>query len=142
MIRATSDTATSATTVLGTVTALAFSVTSGVTYCFAFNVLFRSATTTNGLKLGLQFPAATIAGANIMIPSGADGTAQVGWITSSGDSVTATGVETADTTYLALIDGNIRPSANGTLQVVFASEVSDAASVVKQESAGMIVTIP
>jgi len=120
-----------------------FAVTSGITYCFAFNVLYQSKHTANGLKLGLTFPAAAIVSANVFIPAGADGTGQVGWITASGDSVTAAGVEATGTTYVALIDGTIRPTANGNIAVQYAAEVSTTEGVIiKQESAGFLIAVP
>ena len=141
--RATADVATSTTSALANVTALAFSVVSGTTYCFAFNVLFQSNTLTTGLKLGLTFPAATIVSANAVIPIAADGTASMfaGTITSSGDSVTGTAVEATGTNYLAMVDGTIKPSANGTLQLQYASEDTGGV-VVKEQSVGMMIPVP
>lgn len=143
-VRAAADVATALTTVLANVTALAFSVVSGTTYMFAFNILFKSQVTTTGLKLGLTFPAVTTVGCMVRIPVAADGTAGElqGQITSSGDSVIGTGVEATGTTYMAEMKGVIRPSANGTLQVQYASEISATGVTVLAQSVGILVTVP
>jgi hypothetical protein len=123
---------------------LSFSVVSGTCYTFSFDVLFQSAAITNGLKLGLTFPAATVIGANVYIPIAADGTAAAyhGYINTSGDSVVGTAVATADTTYLASLWGTIRPSANGTLQVQHASEISTARGVrIMADSMGALAIV-
>jgi hypothetical protein len=133
---------------LANVTGLAFSVTANTTYKFDFDVLFRATlngSTTCGLKVGLTFPAATIVSATAQIPVAADGTAAMfsGWITSSGDAVTGTGVQAKDVDYVAKVYGVIRPSADGTLQVQAAAELTStiAGIVVRQNSAGTLTTI-
>jgi hypothetical protein len=140
------DLLTAGTTVLTNANGLFFPLASGTTYLFAFDVLFKSVNPGLGLKLGLTFPAAVIVSATAYIPFAADGAGGEfqGWITSSGDSVTATGVETADTIYKASIEGTIRPSVNGNLQLQYASELSTAAGrgvVIKQQSAGVLMTL-
>jgi hypothetical protein len=139
------DLATNVGTTLTTLASLGFLLSSGTTYSFAYKVLFQSGGPTVGLKLGLNFPAATVQGATARIPAAADGTAAEfqGWITSSGDAVTGTGVEASGTNYIATIDGLILPSANGTLVPVFAAEVASTAGIlIKQQSAGILVTLP
>lgn len=143
-VRLTADTATSTTTALANATGLSFSVSSGTTYGFEFYPIFRSGAATNGIKLGLTFPAVTIIAATAGIPIAADGAGGElqGWISSSGDSVIGTGVQTAAVDYRAEIRGTIRPSANGSLQVQFGCELSTTLGVVvKQESYGVLWTI-
>lgn len=138
------DLATLTTTLLQTSPSLLFALTSGITYHFEFRVLFSCGQTTTGIKLGLAFPAATVVAASVNIPIAADGTAGelVGQITSSGDSVTGTGVETTGVVYLARIDGMIRTTVNGNLTLLYASEVSTAgALLIKQESNGELWTV-
>jgi hypothetical protein len=116
----------------------------GSTYIFSFDVLFQSATITTGLKLGLTFPAAEVVSARVDIPVAADGTGAdfTGWITSSGDSVVGTAVQAATTTYLARMEGTIRTSAPGTLQVQYAAEVSTAVGVIiVRESVGVMIPV-
>lgn len=138
-----SDLTTSLTTALRDATGLSFALSSGVTYGFEFYPIFRSAAATNGIKLGLTFPSATIIAATARIPIAADGAGGElqGWITSSGDSVIGTGVQTANTDYRAEIKGTILPSANGNLQVRYAGELSTTLGVViKQQSFGVLTT--
>jgi hypothetical protein len=78
------------------------------------------------------------------IPQAADANNAMfhGWITTSGDAVISTGVQTANTDYLARVQGTIRPSANGTLQLRYASEVSTTVgAVIRQQSFGVLKTI-
>jgi len=134
------DAPSSITTGLVNVTGLAVPLLSGKTYGFLAQILFRSATTTTGLKFGATFPAVTDVGINVDIPVAADGTAGTfhGWITSSGDSVIGTGVQAANTTYQGAVWGTIRPSANGTLQIQSGGEITVTPTVVKAFS-NMIV---
>lgn len=112
------------TQTLADATGLTFTVNSGITYYFEFFLLFSMDNAANGLNCGLTFPASTAFSAAAMIPNGADGTsaARYGWITSSGDSVTAsTSPSPSGTVFMASLKGEIKPSATGTLQVQFAS---------------------
>lgn len=125
-VRLISDVATALTTALANTSGQSFALVSATCYNFEFKVLFKSQATTTGIKLGLTFPSATIVAAAAIIPAaadGVDGTVQ-GQITSSGDSVIGTGVEATGVAYLAKVYGTIIPSANGTLQLQHASEVS------------------
>jgi hypothetical protein len=139
------DLATNVGTTLTTMATLGFLLSSGTTYTFAYNIIFQSGGPTVGLKLGLNFPAATVQASNVAIPVAADGTAAefFGTISSSGDSVTGTGVETSGTNYLATIEGTIRPSANGTLVPIFSAELASTAGIlIKQQSSGVLVALP
>ena len=142
-VKLTADLAASTSTTLTNTTGLSFPVTSGVYYHFKFGVLFRSAATTTGLKLGMTFPAVTRFGATIMTPIAADGAGGQfqGWITTSGDSVIGTGVQAANTDYFAIIEGMILASANGTLQVQHASEVASSGVTIRQGSFGQLYTL-
>jgi hypothetical protein len=130
---------------LATSATMLFAISSGVHYAFEWIVLFRSAATTNGVRLGLVFPAATYFGATVRIPVAADATGGEfqGQLTSSGDAVIGTGVEATGTTYVATIDGVINASANGNLQLVYGSELTTGSGIViKQGSHGILRTLP
>ena len=91
-----------------------------------------------------MFPAATIVSAMARTITAADGVSSVwsGAITTSGDGVTVTSAPAANTDYLAVIEGTIRPSANGTLHVYHAGEVATASgAVVRQNSNGILWAI-
>lgn len=131
----TSDQAFTSTTPAN-VTGLSVSLAANTNYRVEALILFTSAATTTGIKPTLTYPAVTVASFNVDAPAAADGTAGMfqGWITASGDAVTATGVQATATTYLARIVGVIRPSAAGTLQVQVGTEVASSAITVKAHS--------
>jgi uncharacterized protein YabE (DUF348 family) len=113
---------------------MSFAVTAGRAYRFRGLIVHRSAATTTGLKVGLTCPAFTVLATNVSIPVAVDGTAAFfhGMITSSGDSVTGTGVPVAAQDNLAVVDGIIIPSASGTVQFQYASEVSGSGVTIRQ----------
>lgn len=143
-VRLSANLPTLSTNALANATGLFFALQSGITYGFQFFPIFRTHLATNGIKLGLTFPAAVMVTANVRIPVAADGVSGEfqGWITSSGDSVIGSGVQSTGTNYLAEIFGTIRPSANGNLQVQYASELTASTSAIMQESYGILTVIP
>lgn len=132
----TADLAASTTTTLANTTGLSFAVTSGVTYRFRALIVFRTAALTTGIKLGVTTPAFTVFTGNCSIPFAADGAGGIwhGFLTTSGDSVTSTGVPAINTDLLAVMDGLIVPSANGTVQVQHATEVAASAATIRRGS--------
>jgi hypothetical protein len=125
-------------------TGLAFPVANGVHYGFKFVVLFQTVALTTGIRFGLTFPAVTRFGCSVSIPDAAvDGTAAFwhGRITASGDSVVSAGVEAINTDYVAVIEGVIVPSANGTLQLQHATEVNTSNVLVRQGSYGCLLPL-
>lgn len=125
------DSGTQTTSAVTNLASLAFTVSNNVPYQFEYSILFRSAATTNGIKLGLTTPAFNTFAATARIPVAADGVGGElqGWLTTSGDMVVGTGVQAVNTTYMAWIDGTIVPSANGTLQPQFAGELNTSTGV-------------
>lgn len=111
---------------LANVTDLSFNVTSGRTYRYKFYVIYSSAITTSGIRLGLTYPAATLATATAQLSAGGDGTAGYtqGVINTSGDSVVAASTPVINTQHLGFVEGIITPSANGVVQLRGASEVN------------------
>lgn len=135
VVKITADQA-SVVTALANTTGLSFAVTSGTYYRFTGLIVFRTAATTTGLRLGLTCPAFTVMTARVEIPSAADAASGdwQGWVTSSGDSVVGPGVQAANTDYLAKIEGIILPSANGTVQLQHATEIAASAATVRPGS--------
>ena len=125
------------------VTNNSFSVTSGVYYHFRFMVPHRSTVATVGLKLGLTFPAVTVFAcflqSNLAV-AGVGGGSQ-GFITASGGSFIVTAIPAINTDYLAVVDGVILPSANGTLQLQFAAETTGATVTCRNGAMGFLYTI-
>lgn len=143
-VRMQSNTATGTTTGLVTASGQIFALTSGTTYNFKWNVLFQSGAASNGLRLGLTFPAATIVAAKVEIPIAAPGVDCFfeGCVITSGASVAATATQAANTTYMATVEGTIRPSANGNLALMFGNELSTANGCrIMQETNGTLATV-
>lgn len=105
--------------------------------------MFRSAATTTGLRLGLTTPTFTTFSAGVQMPIVADGAAAswFGTIISSGDSVVSPSVEAINTDYIAVVEGLIVPSANGTLQLQHATEVNASGVTIRQPSCGFLTTL-
>lgn len=117
-------------------TGLAFVGVTAGTYAFKAGVVYQTAATTTGLKVGLTFPAATVFAATVHIPqttAGVGGGLQ-GWITASAGTVATTSTPAATTSYEALIDGTIVVSTGGTIQVTQASNATGSAITLKQGS--------
>ncbi len=128
------------------VTGLSFAVVAGVTYKYKFSVLYTSAAVNTGLRIGLTYPAATVASANAKIPvSNTDGAAFIfaGLLSTSGDFVLATGSAAASPTVLvADIEGVIVPSATGTVQLQAGTEIAASNIVIKAGSFVEVTEIP
>lgn len=128
------------------ITGLSFAVVSGAYYRFRFNILYRAAATTTGIRLSVTIPAATVfaAAAQCETSTVGDGTGSEhqGRITTSGDQVVGTGTPATGADFMVGIEGIIVPSANGTLQAVYASEVSGSGVTVAQGSMGIMDTVP
>lgn len=123
----------------GDVTGLAFAVLSGTVYRMQFGVLFQSASVLAGIALTVTTPSVTILSLSVSIPIAADAAAGAlqGWITASGDLVTGASVQATGTDYLAEINGVIRPSADGTVQVQAATSLALTGVTVRAGSYGM-----
>ncbi len=129
---------------LANLTSLALAVVLGVTYRVRGLVLFTSAATTTGLRLGLTCPAGVVACA-VSIPIAADAAAAAwhGQINASADSVVGSGVQSAaPAVFCAQIDGVLVPSANGTLQLQGATEILNSAIVIQPGSHLTLEVIP
>lgn len=125
---------------LTSVTNVAFALLPSTTYTFKFWVIFRSSSSSNGIRIGLTFPAVVRFAASVSIPIAADGTAAVwyGWLTSSGDQVVGTSVQSSNTDYVAIVEGTIRVSAAGNIQLAFGSEVSGTSVTVRLGTVGQL----
>lgn len=143
-VKLTADLGQYTNTAVSSVTNLFFYVTNGVYYKFEFGVVFATTNATVGIGLGLSVPSYTRFTASSRIPIAADGTAgyRFGWHTSTDDMNLGTGVETALTNYLAIIEGILIPSADGQLQVRYRSEVALSNVVVRSGSYGILTRLP
>lgn len=126
---------------LTNITGLSFSLTANRMYHFKFVGTFRSAATTTGLGLSLTGPALTYAGWSAQIEQAAAGTDQFYTYTVA-NSLSFIGasqsVVAANTDYLWEVEGFVQPSAAGTLQLQFRSEVSGSTVTLKAGSVGIL----
>lgn len=127
LINTTQLTSTSNVT-LTNVTELQFPVTSGSNYYFEATIVFQTAAGGTGITLSMGSPdgATGSIAAQVNIPIAADGTAALytGSLTSIADVVTSTGVQTANTDFVATIKGTFNCTTSGNLCPQFRSEVN------------------
>jgi hypothetical protein len=134
-VRKTAD-ETFTTQVLANVADMSFAVAANTDYEFRF-VLSYTAGTARGIGLGLTVPAGRVAAGVTIYGQAADGVA-AGWlgvINASADAVISTAAA-ATTEQVALIEGVLRPTAAGTLQLQArqGGGATAANAVVKQSS--------
>jgi hypothetical protein len=124
------------------VTGLSFSATSGQTYYFKFVIWYTAAATTTGSRWAINTPAATLLGYRQSWGLSAAGTSgtdvmtenNAGAVDTPSASNATSPTATAGQANMAIIEGFITPSANGTVIARFASEVSNSAIVAKAGS--------
>lgn len=120
------------------ITGLAIALTTGRRYTIRALVPFQTAATTTGIGFTWTGPAMTDCAWNVTIPQGAVGVDQqyTAHATALATVLVSAAVVAASTTYLAVIEGVFSPSANGTLQLRFRSEVN-ASQVTARDGAAM-----
>jgi hypothetical protein len=125
------------------VTGLSFSVTAGEGYWFRFRIFYTSAATTTGSRWSINGPASptwlgfvTSWGLSAAGTSGTDTTTIVNQAAYDSPSASNASSPTATAAQgnVAIIEGFIVPSGNGTVIARFASEVSSSAIVAKKGS--------
>jgi hypothetical protein len=113
-------------------------------YNFKYYIRYQSVATGTGLKIGIAISSSAIISAQVSIPVKSTSTSGMmfGSITASGTTITSTGVNAADTPYIATIEGIIQMgSSAGSLNVIFGSEVSGNTITVLPYSIGVIEVI-
>lgn len=129
---AAANTVTNAVNALSAHPSLKFSLASGNIYAFEFRTLIQSGAGTNGIRIGLTFPSATVVSAKGYVPVAADSAAAEwqGFITATGDAVVGTSMPTINVPLICTIEGVIQPSANGTLAFGYGGELSTTAGII------------
>jgi hypothetical protein len=117
------------------VTGLSFAVTNGYTYYFRFSIPFTSAATTTGSRWSINGPTTSFLTYKQTYSLAAT-TNTYGAYATYDQPAGASATAPADLVGVAIIEGFITPSADGTLIARFASEVSGSAVTAK---AGAIV---
>jgi hypothetical protein len=123
------------------ITGIAVPVTAGRRYVFTVWAPFQTAATATGIGFAWTGPAMTTFASKAQIQQGAAGVAQT--YTNTGSTLaavlTSTAVVAANTTYLAVVEACFTPSASGTLQLSFRSEVNNSQVSVLNGVAGFLV---
>lgn len=134
--RKTTDQALSVTATAN-ITGMSFPVAAGFTYKYKFHIAYTSVATNTGFRVGLNYPAVTMATGLANIAAGADGTGAYfqGVLNSSGDSVMSgtSSTNSANGMYSS-VEGIIMPSAAGTVQLIGATEINGNNIVIKAGS--------
>ena len=112
------------------VTGLSFSVTSGETYKFTFTIPYTSAATTTGSRWAVNGPASPTL-LNYTSRYTLTATTETFNYATAYDIPAASNASSLTAGNVAVIEGVIKPSANGTVIARFASEVSSSAIVAK-----------
>lgn len=127
------------------VTSLAFTVSNTIAYKFEFGVIYAAVATGTGIKFSLTGPAVSSFTAAAWIPQGIAVAGTIGEmrgnITSMGYVVSTSTTPIAAGKFFAEIKGAILPSANGTLQLTYATEVAGSAVSTFAGSYGVLTTL-
>jgi hypothetical protein len=124
------------------VTGLSFAVNSGSTYWFRFVIWYTSAATSTGSLWTINGPTTTLLGYRSSYSLGAVGTSGTdvftdfpgaAYNTPTASNATSS-TQTAGQANIAIIEGFITPSNNGTVIARFASEITNSAIVAKAGS--------
>jgi hypothetical protein len=118
---------------LADITGLSFAVTSGTYYAFKFFIRYDAAATTTGARFSLNGPAATFMAYSSYYPLTAT-TETINYGMTAYDLPAASNASSLVTGNIAVVEGVIQPSANGTVIGRFASEVSSSAITAKPGS--------
>lgn len=139
----TSDYGSTTSTTPADITGASFSVSAGVVYLLKIHVLYLSAVSTTGLAITLTYPAASYGSFACNLPANPDGTGGQfhGIINASGDVVTSTGTPLANSTVCATVFGVFKPSASGTMQLQYATEIAGSSVTVKAGTFGELRVI-
>lgn len=108
------------------VSGLSFAVSANVTYHFKFVIVYSSAATTTGSRWSINGPAATFMSYTSQYPTTA--TAITNNAALAGYNLpAASNASSLTTNNRCIIEGDIRPSASGTVIARFASEITNSA---------------
>lgn len=125
------------------ITGLSFAVASGVMYHFKFMGLYQSAATATGISFTFSGPATTYIGWNMQVEQAAAGTDSmfVASATALTTVLTSASVVAINTSYAWELEGFVQPSATGTLQARFRSEVNLSQVTIVAGSVGVLTRV-
>jgi hypothetical protein len=127
-------------------TGLSFAVVNGSYYSFRFYVVWRTTSTTVGVKVGLTTPTFTAFSAIGRVPvlqsGGGTSAGEVqNAIQASGEFIVTGSAPAANSDFLCIIEGVILPSADGTLMLQYAAETTGATVTMKRGSSAELITL-
>jgi len=141
LVRLGSDVSTTSTSCCVDATGLSFSVSSGKVYHFKFLVRWDTTALGKGILLTLNGPTTSFLTYDVIYPTNINSGVIHGRNTyNSGTSPSLS--SPALTNNLAIMEGLIQPSADGTLIVRFASEGPAGTTTVKTNSIGFLTEVP
>src|SRR3990167_9320298 len=113
-------------TALADVAGMNFACASTTLYHYKFVVMHKTGTVTVGMKWSLTYPASTIAAGRVSMGVTASGTTAYfhGLISVSGTAVTGTSQIAAGTIGVAIIEGIVKSTAAGSIQLQAAAEAA------------------
>ena len=114
------------------VTGLSFPVTAGVLYRFRFVIAYTAAATTTGSRWAVNGPAQTLLAYTSRYPLTA--TTETFNYAAAYDTPSGANASSLTAGNVAVIEGFVKPSADGTVTARFASEISSSAIVAKAGS--------
>ena len=141
LVRLASDVSTSSTTCCVDATGLSFSVSSGKVYHFKFLVRWDITGTSKGIGLTLNGPTTTLLTSDVIYPTTAGDGIIYGMNSYNSAATGFPGKSPATTNNLAIIEGLIQPSADGTLIIRFVTD-NAATATIKANSVGFLTEIP
>jgi len=141
IVRLGSDISTSSTTCCVDATGLSFSVSSGKVYHFKFLVRWDITGTSKGIGLTLNGPTTTLLTSDVIYPTTAGDGIIYGMNSYNSAATGFPGKSPATTNNLAIIEGLIQPSADGTLIIRFVTD-NAATATIKANSVGFLTEIP
>jgi hypothetical protein len=135
-----SDQSSTSTTIAG-ITELGIAVGSGFQGSFRAAIIFQTAATTTGIRLGLVAPTMSYIAWNASIPTSISAF-DFGAFHATTQVLQTAGIDAANTSYLAILEGNFKTSASGTFRIGLATEVGGSSVTVKTGSSLTITSIP
>lgn len=142
-VKGTATQVNSSNTSLNDITGLSFAVVSGQMYHFRFMGRYSSAATTTGIGFAFSGPAVTYCSWEARIQQAAAGTAQMFTDTTNALAtvIVSASVVTANVSYAWSLEGFVQPSASGTLQARFRSEINLSAVTLIAGSIGILTRV-
>jgi hypothetical protein len=130
-----SDVASTASTAFQDVTGLAWTVVSGASYRFKATLMYYTSVATIGIRVSIAIPSVTHSAYHTEVSVGAANGANAAitfenWQTAADSGTTSADSMTTTGGNLCTIEGIIKPSAGGVLQIRFAPETATASGVI------------